>query len=215
MDVRRSAQCLGTMLGELKKALLNRLMAAEFEHHLAQDRPSGEGKNHRNDSTRKRVLTDDSHVEVTILNSGVRKRVQPRHLSPSVLQLTQLISSGLQPAVLTTAALHEIARDNACRFIQIVLTNPSMYEWDDAKNAINIARHGVSFTLAQRIFDGPVPTVRDQRKDYGEPCEVSIGMADDIAILTVVHTDRRGKVRIISAPAASARERRRYEEAIR
>jgi putative transposase len=54
------------LLGELKKALLNRLMAAEFEHHLAQDRAAGDGKNHRNGSTRKRVLTDDSHVEVTI-----------------------------------------------------------------------------------------------------------------------------------------------------
>jgi putative transposase len=29
------------LLGELKKALLNRLMAAEFDHHLAQDRASG------------------------------------------------------------------------------------------------------------------------------------------------------------------------------
>ena len=54
------------LLGELKKAFLNRLMAAEFEHHLAEDRALGEGKNHRNGSTRKRVLTDDSHVEVTI-----------------------------------------------------------------------------------------------------------------------------------------------------
>jgi putative transposase len=54
------------LLGDLKKALLNRLMAAEFDHHLAQERASGEGKNHRNGSTRKRVLTDDSHVEVTI-----------------------------------------------------------------------------------------------------------------------------------------------------
>jgi putative transposase len=54
------------LLGELKKALLNRLMAAKFDHHLAQERASGEGKNHRNGSTRKRVLTDDSHVEVTI-----------------------------------------------------------------------------------------------------------------------------------------------------
>ena len=28
------------LLGELKKALLNRLMAAEFEHHLTADRAS-------------------------------------------------------------------------------------------------------------------------------------------------------------------------------
>src|ERR1700684_3841903 len=54
------------LLGELKKALLNRLMAAEFEHPLAQGRAAGAGNNHRNGSTRKRLLTDDSHVEVTI-----------------------------------------------------------------------------------------------------------------------------------------------------
>jgi hypothetical protein len=90
-----------------------------------------------------------------------------------------------------------------------------MYEWDDTKNPINITKHGVSFSLAQRIFDGPVLTVRDQRKDYGETRGVSIGMVDGIAVLTVVHTDRRGNVRIISARPASERERRRYEEAIR
>jgi putative transposase len=54
------------LLGELKKALLNRLMAAEFEHHLTKDRASNEGKNHRNGSSRKRVLAGDGHVEVTI-----------------------------------------------------------------------------------------------------------------------------------------------------
>jgi uncharacterized DUF497 family protein len=90
-----------------------------------------------------------------------------------------------------------------------------VYEWDDTKNAINIAKHGVSFTLAQRIFDGPVLTARDRRKDYGETREVRIGKVDDIAVLTVVHTRRRGNVRIISARPASARERKRYEETIR
>jgi hypothetical protein len=29
------------LLGELKQALLNRLMAAEFDHHMAQDRATG------------------------------------------------------------------------------------------------------------------------------------------------------------------------------
>ena len=54
------------LLGELRQALLNRLMAAEFDHHMDQDRASGEGRNHRNGATRKRVLTGDGHVEVTI-----------------------------------------------------------------------------------------------------------------------------------------------------
>lgn len=54
------------LLGELKQALLNRLMAAEFDHHLVAEKAAGAGPNHRNGSTRKRVLTDDGHVEVTI-----------------------------------------------------------------------------------------------------------------------------------------------------
>jgi uncharacterized DUF497 family protein len=90
-----------------------------------------------------------------------------------------------------------------------------MYEWDKAKNANNIAKHGVDFALAQRIFDGPVLTVTDRRMDYGERREISIGKVDGVAYLTVVHTDRVGYVRIISARPASQRERRRYEEALR
>jgi putative transposase len=54
------------LLGELKKALLNRMMAAEFDQHLTEDRASNAGKNHRNGSTRKRVLAGEGHVEVTI-----------------------------------------------------------------------------------------------------------------------------------------------------
>lgn len=54
------------LLGELKKALLNRMMAAEFDQHLTEDRASNGGKNHRNGSSRKRVLAGDGHVEVTI-----------------------------------------------------------------------------------------------------------------------------------------------------
>jgi uncharacterized DUF497 family protein len=90
-----------------------------------------------------------------------------------------------------------------------------MYEWDDTKNAVNIAKHRVSFELARRIFDGPELTVRDDRQDYGEVREISIGMVDGLAVLTVVHTSGRDTVRIISARPASARERRRHEDAIR
>jgi transposase-like protein len=59
----------GGLLGALKKALLNRMMASEFEHHIAQEQaeaPSGATRNHRNGLTRKRVLTGDTTVEVTI-----------------------------------------------------------------------------------------------------------------------------------------------------
>lgn len=90
-----------------------------------------------------------------------------------------------------------------------------MTEWDDAKNLQNIAKHGVSFELAQRIFDGPVLTWIDDRRDYGEQREVSIGMVDGVLVLTVAHTDRSGVRRLISARPASRRERSRYEQALR
>ena len=54
------------LLGELKQALLNRLMAAEFDHHLAREQAAGLGKNHRNGSSRKRVLTDTGHVDLSV-----------------------------------------------------------------------------------------------------------------------------------------------------
>ncbi len=59
----------GGLLGTLKKALLNRMMAAEFGRHLAEEQaeaPDGAARNHRNGSTRKRVLTGETTVAVTI-----------------------------------------------------------------------------------------------------------------------------------------------------
>jgi len=90
-----------------------------------------------------------------------------------------------------------------------------MFEWDDEKNAANIAKHGVSFATASRIFDGPIVTAIDDRRDYGEVRWNSIGMVDGVLVLVVTHTDRQGRIRIISARPAKRTERRRYDEALR
>ncbi len=89
-----------------------------------------------------------------------------------------------------------------------------MYEWDKKKNRLNIEKHGIGFKTACRIFDGPVLTALDDRTDYGEVRKVSIGAIDGIVVLAVVHTDRKGKTRIISARRANRAERKRYEEAL-
>lgn len=88
------------------------------------------------------------------------------------------------------------------------------FEWDEAKNASNIEKHGVRFEDAQAIFDGPVLTFEDTRHDYGEPRLNSIGSAGGVVILTVTHTDRQGVTRIISARPASRTERKRYDEEV-
>jgi uncharacterized protein len=43
------------------------------------------------------------------------------------------------------------------------------FEWDDAKAAGNLARHGVSFEQARDAFDDPFAIeFVDNREDYGE-----------------------------------------------
>lgn len=90
-----------------------------------------------------------------------------------------------------------------------------LFEWDEAKNEANIRKHGVGFERACRIFNGPVLTELDDRFDYEELREISIGIVDAVAVLAVAHTDRQGRIRIISARQATQTERRRYEEEIR
>lgn len=85
------------------------------------------------------------------------------------------------------------------------------FEWDEAKNQANKLKHGIGFERAVRIFEGRVRTIVDGRFDYGETRQISFGALDDKTILTVVHTDRNERCRIISARRASARERMFYE----
>ena len=89
------------------------------------------------------------------------------------------------------------------------------FEWDEQKNQANIAKHGISFERAQRIFEGMTVDQVDDRQDYGEERIISLGMIEAILILVVVHTDRNGATRIISARPARRSERKIYEEAIR
>lgn len=90
-----------------------------------------------------------------------------------------------------------------------------LFEWDEGKNQLNIAKHGVSFEMARQIFDGFTVDLLDQRFEYGEAREISIGQVKNVAIVVVVHTDREGITRIISARPAVRSERRMYEQAIR
>ena len=90
-----------------------------------------------------------------------------------------------------------------------------MFEWDPKKNITNIAKHGFGFETAIRIFEGWVLTAIDDRFDYGEIRENSIGMVDGLVFILVTHTDRADRKRIISARPATRRERERYDKALR
>jgi uncharacterized DUF497 family protein len=84
------------------------------------------------------------------------------------------------------------------------------FEWDDAKAAENYAKHGVSFEMASLVFKDPFAIERlDDREDYGEDRFILIGIADG-ALLTVVHTERNGRIRIISARQVTRHEQDDY-----
>jgi uncharacterized DUF497 family protein len=84
------------------------------------------------------------------------------------------------------------------------------FEWDEGKARANLEKHRVGLDEAKHIFDGPVLTRIDDRKNYGEVREISIGMLSPEATLLVVHTARGEKTRLISAPKANRRERAIY-----
>lgn len=86
------------------------------------------------------------------------------------------------------------------------------FEWDEAKNRANISKHGVSFETASRIFDGPVLTRFDENDYGGEVREISVGSAGADLIVVVVHTDRDGVTRLISARRATRTERKLYND---
>jgi len=85
------------------------------------------------------------------------------------------------------------------------------YEWDEGKNALNVAKHGLDFSDAWQIFVDPNRiTFVDDRKDYGEARFKTIGKATEEIIVSVCYTDRNGVVRVISLRKASRKEREAY-----
>ena len=95
------------------------------------------------------------------------------------------------------------------------------FEWDPAKAAENLSKHGVAFEIAATVFRDPLMlTVYD--RDHSEQDErwASVGRAEDGKLLVVIHTfeetsEASATVRVISAREATRRERQSYEVAPR
>ena len=92
------------------------------------------------------------------------------------------------------------------------------FEGDEDKNRANIAKHGIDFEQALAVFNDPcLVSLMDERFEYGEVREVSIGQMPLVTqrqtlIIVVVHTERDGITRLISAIKATKQERRLYEQ---
>ena len=82
-----------------------------------------------------------------------------------------------------------------------------MFEWDAAKALENVAKHGVSFELAVRAFEGPMYEMEDNDPD--EDRVVAYGAVEGV-VFAIVYTYRRNRIRIISARKATPNERKTY-----
>lgn len=82
-------------------------------------------------------------------------------------------------------------------------------EWDENKNSINIAKHGISFETAALVFaDEDRIEYYDKLHSLNEARYVVIGCVQ--GILYVVYTMRNEAARIISARMATNTERKIY-----
>jgi len=84
--------------------------------------------------------------------------------------------------------------------------------WDERKRVANLAKHGLDFADAWRVYKGPSKlTFESVRK--GEDRKLDLAMVENM-LLAFVYVERRSGVRAISLRRASRVERRMYEKTI-
>ena len=87
------------------------------------------------------------------------------------------------------------------------------FDWDPAKAAANLRKHGVSFEEAASVFFDPLAyTFDDPDHSLGERRFVTFGLSQAGHLLAVMHTERGRVIRIISARRATRNERAIYEQ---
>lgn len=93
------------------------------------------------------------------------------------------------------------------------MRNPGI-DWDDEKAEINIKKHGLSFDEAQKVFQDDDAIIRYDRKHSTIDDEryITIGRIQGLVVVNVVHQQKDGTKRIITARHATKSEWRMYYE---
>jgi uncharacterized protein len=87
------------------------------------------------------------------------------------------------------------------------------FEWNAAKAAANLRKHGVSFEEASTVFADPLSiNLPDPSHSVAETRFLVLGLSIRQRLLVVAYAERGDKTRLISARPATRRERRDYEE---
>ncbi len=90
---------------------------------------------------------------------------------------------------------------------------PLTFEWDPEKEVANNVKHGVTFEEALTAFWDPLGRMHsDPDHSFSERREILVGHSRRGRLLLVAFTQRRSRIRIMSARRATRRERRAYAE---
>jgi uncharacterized protein len=85
-------------------------------------------------------------------------------------------------------------------------------DWDSKKAAANLRKHGVGFDEAATVFDDLFNVdFYDPKHSIEEHRYLVVGESNVERLLIVSYTERRGKIRLISARELTPKERRIYE----
>ena len=82
-------------------------------------------------------------------------------------------------------------------------------EYSAAKRDATLTERGLDMARADNVFDGATLTVEDDRQDYGEVRQITIGFLDG-RMAVMVWTQRGKARRIISLRKANEREQKAY-----
>jgi len=88
-------------------------------------------------------------------------------------------------------------------------------EWHPAKAKSNLAKHGISFSDAETVFDDEFSISIPDAGLVSEVRFVVVGIDAMGRILVVSYTYRQDSIRIISARRATQSERKEYGKRIR
>jgi uncharacterized DUF497 family protein len=89
------------------------------------------------------------------------------------------------------------------------------FEWDDAKAATNLSKHGISFEEARTVFyDEQARLISDPDHSENEDRFILLGLSSTLKILIVCHCYRSDDniIRIISARKATTQEIKVYQK---
>ena len=86
------------------------------------------------------------------------------------------------------------------------------FEFDPAKAASNLKKHGVSFADAEALFEDPLAVHRVDPDAESEERFVAIGLGGAGEILVAVYSLRGSAIRLISVRRSTRREAKAYED---